>query len=108
MVLPRDCTFLASDWEILSQHWYPVAFSRDVQARPIGVRLLDERIALYRLGDGEIVAAKDLCVHRGAPISLGFVENDEIVCGYHGLRYNKEGTCTCIPAQPGRIRRVCG
>jgi phenylpropionate dioxygenase-like ring-hydroxylating dioxygenase large terminal subunit len=29
------------------------------------------------------------------------IEGDEIVCKYHGLRYDKCGTCTLIPAQPG-------
>lgn len=98
---PRDCTFSATDWSILARYWHPVAFSRDVDTTPVGVRLLDERIALYRLADGEIVAARDLCVHRGAPISLGFIKGDEIVCRYHGLHYNKSGACTLIPANPG-------
>ena len=43
---------------------------------------------------------KDLCYHRGAPLSLGHVEGDEIICKYHALRYNAEGRCTCIPAHP--------
>ncbi len=93
---PRDCTFTASDWAALAPYWYPVAFSRDVQATPVAVRLLDERIALYRLADGKVTAARDLCIHRGAPISLGTVVGDEIVCRYHGLRYDKSGTCTSI------------
>jgi vanillate O-demethylase monooxygenase subunit len=98
---PRDCTFTKSDWNALAPYWHPVAFSRDVQATPVAVRLLDERIALYRLADGNVTAARDLCIHRGAPISLGTVAGDEIVCRYHGLRYDKSGTCTLIPAQPG-------
>jgi phenylpropionate dioxygenase-like ring-hydroxylating dioxygenase large terminal subunit len=73
MNLPRNCTFTESDWSALSPFWYPAAFSRDVQENPTGVRLLDERIALFRLPDGEVVAARDLCMHRGAPISLGFM-----------------------------------
>ena len=98
---PRDCTFSASDRQALAPYWYPVAFSRDVQKTPVAVRLLDERIALYRLADGNVTAARDLSIHRGAPISLGTVAGDEIVCRYHGLRYDKSGTCTLIPAQPG-------
>ena len=98
---PRDCTFTASDFAALAPFWYPVAFSHEVQSSPLAVRLLDERIALYRLADGQVNAASDLCIHRGAPISLGTIEGDEIVCKYHGLRYDKCGTCTLIPAQPG-------
>jgi phenylpropionate dioxygenase-like ring-hydroxylating dioxygenase large terminal subunit len=98
---PRESTFSKSDWAALAPYWYPVAFSREVQSTPVAVRLLDERIALYRLADGKIRAARDLCVHRGAPISLGTVAGNEIVCRYHGLRYDQSGTCTLIPAQPG-------
>ncbi|MBB6147423.1 vanillate O-demethylase monooxygenase subunit [Silvibacterium bohemicum] len=98
--LPRDCTFSVSDWHALAPHWYPVAFSHEVSDKPYAARLLDERVVLYRLSDGKIVAAKDICFHRGAPLSLGSVEKDEIICKYHGLRYNASGQCTCIPAHP--------
>ncbi len=98
--LPRDCTFSASDWKALAPHWYPVAFSHEVKDKPYAARLLDERVVVYRLSDGTVVAARDICYHRGAPLSLGSVEGDEIICRYHGLRYNASGQCTCIPAHP--------
>lgn len=101
--LPRDCTFSASDWHALAPFWYPVAHSRLVTNKPLAVRLLDERVVVYRLADGSITAARDICYHRGVPLSLGTVEGDEIVCKYHGLRYDREGRCTCIPAHPGGV-----
>jgi vanillate O-demethylase monooxygenase subunit len=98
--MPRDCTFAASDWHALAPFWYPVAFSHEVTAKPYAARLLDERVVLYRLSDGTVKAARDICYHRGVPMSLGHVEGDEIVCRYHGLRYDSEGRCVCIPAHP--------
>jgi phenylpropionate dioxygenase-like ring-hydroxylating dioxygenase large terminal subunit len=100
-ILPRDCTFPDSDWRALAPFWYPVAFSREVADKPHAVRLLDERVVVYRLSDGTITAARDICYHRGVPLSMGYVEGDEIVCKYHGLRYDREGRCVCIPAHPG-------
>lgn len=100
-MLPRDCTFLESDWNALAPYWYPVAFSREVGSKPVGVRLLDERIVLFRLSDGKVNAARDLCLHRGVPLSLGTVEDDTLVCAYHGFRYDKQGQCVCIPAHRG-------
>lgn len=100
-VLPRGCTFSESDWRALAPFWYPVAFSHEVTDQPYAARLLDERVVVYRLSNGTLAAAKDICFHRGAPLSLGHVAGDEIVCKYHGLRYNAEGRCTCIPAHPG-------
>jgi vanillate O-demethylase monooxygenase subunit len=99
--LPRDCTFSASDWYALAPFWYPVATCAEVTNKPLPVRLLDERVVLYRLSDGTVSAARDICYHRGVPLSLGHVEGDEIVCKYHGLRYDREGRCVCIPAHPG-------
>ena len=29
------------------------------------------------------------------------MEGDEIICKYHGLRYDRNGRCVCIPAHPG-------
>jgi len=100
-ILPRDCTFTESDWRALAPFWYPVAFSHEVIDKPYAARLLDERVVVYRLSDGSITAARDICYHRGVPLSLGHVEGDEIICKYHGLRYDSEGRCTCIPAHPG-------
>jgi phenylpropionate dioxygenase-like ring-hydroxylating dioxygenase large terminal subunit len=99
--LPRECSFFESDWRALAPFWYPVAHAHEVSAKPLAVRLLDERVVLYRVADGTVMAARDICYHRGVPLSLGHVEGDEIVCKYHGLRYDREGRCTCIPAHPG-------
>ena len=99
--LPRGCTFTESDWRALAPFWYPVAFSHEVTSKPYAARLLDERVVVYRLSDGSVAAARDICYHRGVPLSLGHVEGDEIICKYHGLRYDKEGRCVCIPAHPG-------
>jgi vanillate O-demethylase monooxygenase subunit len=99
--LPRGCTFTESDWRALAPFWYPVARSREVSGKPLATRLLDERVVVYRLQDGTVAAARDICFHRGVPLSMGHVEGDEIVCRYHGLRYDRTGRCTCIPAHPG-------
>jgi phenylpropionate dioxygenase-like ring-hydroxylating dioxygenase large terminal subunit len=100
-VLPRGCTFTDTDWQALAPFWYPVAFSHEVGHAPYAATLLDERLVVYRLSNRSLVAARDICLHRGAPLSLGHIERDEIVCKYHGLRYDREGRCTCIPAHPG-------
>ena len=98
--LPRDCSFAESDWRALAPHWYPVAFSHEVSGQPSPVRLLDERVVLYRMTGGQVFAARDICLHRGVPLSMGRVEGDQIICKYHGLRYDRSGKCVCIPAHP--------
>ena len=78
--LPRGCTFSESDWRVLAPFWYPVAFSHEISGRPHAVTLLDERVVVYRLSDGSLSAARDICHHRGVPLSLGHVEGNEIIC----------------------------
>ncbi len=96
---PRNCTFKPSDWEILAQFWYPIAFSRDVGDRPLGTQLLDQRLVLWRTAQG-LSVANDLCLHRGVPLSMGHVQAEHLVCKYHGFHYDADGRCTRIPADP--------
>jgi vanillate O-demethylase monooxygenase subunit len=99
VAIPRDCTFHPEDWAILARFWYPVAVSRDVGDAPVAVRLLDERLVIYRTAD-EIVVAPDLCPHRGVPLSAGTGDGRGIRCAYHGLRFAEHGRCVGIPAHP--------
>ena len=99
--LPRNCTFDAPDWAILARHWYPVALAREVSDKPVGTKLLDQPLVIYR-ADGEIVIAPDICPHRGVPLSLGTQTDAGVVCAYHGLRFGPGGRCTHVPAHPDR------
>ena len=65
----RGCTFSESGWRVLAPFWYPVAFSHEVSGRPCAVILLDEHVVVYRLSNGSLRAARDMCHHRGVPLS---------------------------------------
>ena len=87
-------------WPVLRGYWHPVALSADVcDEKPLGVRVLDERLVLCRLA-GNAKAFSDLCIHRGTPLSLGWVEGGNLVCAYHGWAYNGAGKCVRIPSIP--------
>ena len=57
-------------YEALKPYWYPLALSTDVADKPVAAELLGERVAIYRAG-GKVRAVRDLCIHRGTPLSLG-------------------------------------
>jgi vanillate O-demethylase monooxygenase subunit len=97
---PRTSTFEESEWQALSRFWHPVAFSSGVRDKPVAATLLDERLVVFRTSAG-ITVARDLCLHRGARLSLGEMDGDQLVCGFHGFHYNRFGHCTRIPAHPG-------
>jgi phenylpropionate dioxygenase-like ring-hydroxylating dioxygenase large terminal subunit len=65
----------------------------------LAARLLDQPLALWR-SDGRISAFYDLCIHRGTPLSLGWVDGCQLVCAYHGWHYGPDGACTRIPSLP--------
>lgn len=97
---PCHSQFDDQDWQILAQHWYPIARIQDVTHKPQQVTLLDMNLALYKTETGQIHLARDICPHRGVPLSKGWVEGETIICPYHGLHFNEDGKCTKIPAQP--------
>jgi phenylpropionate dioxygenase-like ring-hydroxylating dioxygenase large terminal subunit len=97
---PECSKFDPTDWNILAHHWYPVARVEDITQQPQQVILLDVKMALYKTEQGNIHLVRDICPHRGVPLSKGWVDHDHIVCPYHGLQYNEQGQCTKIPAQP--------
>jgi vanillate O-demethylase monooxygenase subunit len=99
--LPRNCTFDSGDWAILARHWYPVALERDLGEGPLSAKLLDEALVIYRAGD-DLVVARDICPHRGVPLSLGSGSAGGVVCAYHGLRFGAAGRCNHVPAHPDR------
>ena len=96
---PRDCSLPEADWHILAGFWHPVAFSSDVTDKPIARCLLDVELVVYRTTAG-VAVAKDVCVHRGAKVSRGWLDEQQhnVVCPFHGLHYDVTGKCTRIPA----------
>ena len=86
-------------YEALKPYWYPLALSTDVVDKPVAAELLGERVAIYR-ADGKVRAVRDLCIHRGTPLSLGWIDGDTLVCAYHGWGYAPDGACVRIPSLP--------
>jgi phenylpropionate dioxygenase-like ring-hydroxylating dioxygenase large terminal subunit len=99
-LLAGDAPSVSSDIDALARCWHPIAWSDEVGSKPVAATLLGEPLVAYRTSQG-VVVAKDLCLHRGAPLSMGWVEGDELVCAYHGFRYGNDGYCTRVPAHPG-------
>lgn len=96
-----DKTGEALLYEELSNFWHPVAYASDLeQGGPVPALLRGEPLVVVRL-EGEIRVFRDLCAHRGTAMSLGWVEDDQIRCGYHGWTYGADGLCTEIPARFG-------
>ena len=82
--------------------WYVACMPDDFQDKPLGRKICGESMVFYRGVQGQAVALEDFCPHRGAPLSLGFVKDGNLVCGYHGLEMGCEGKTIAMPGQ--RVR----
>ena len=78
--------------------WYVAAMDSEVAENGLTpVTVLSENIVLYRKRNGVAAALEDACPHRKLPLSMGRVKDDTIECGYHGLTFDCNGTCTRVP-----------
>ena len=86
------------NWPLNS--WWVAAHASEVSAKPTMRWILETAIALYRKADGGVVALHNRCPHRWAPLALGEVQGDDLVCPYHGLQFAPSGQCVKVPTQP--------
>ena len=80
--------------------WHPVAQSSEVVTAPLPVQLLEQPLVLWRNAEGLVQAFNDRCPHRGARLSMGRVENNNLECPYHGWQFSSGGQCVKVPAVP--------
>lgn len=79
--------------------WYAAAWDVDVKRTLLAKTIANQKVVLFRTLDGQAVALEDACWHRLLPLSMGRLEGDELICGYHGLTYNAQGRCVYMPSQ---------
>jgi phenylpropionate dioxygenase-like ring-hydroxylating dioxygenase large terminal subunit len=72
-------------------HWHPVCPSKDVGAKPVGVKLCGRLLCVYRTDKGEAACVDDVCPHRRLRLSYGKVIGDRIQCKYHGWTFDPCG-----------------
>jgi vanillate monooxygenase len=81
----------------LRNQWYAAATSAELGVKPVARTICNEPMVLFRGEDGVAAALTDRCPHRKAPLSSGEVVGNDIQCGYHGIRFDRDGACTHVP-----------
>ncbi|RJF92277.1 aromatic ring-hydroxylating oxygenase subunit alpha [Noviherbaspirillum saxi] len=82
--------------------WYVACTPDEIVEKPLGRKICGENMVFYRTSEGKVAALEDFCPHRGAPLSLGFIRDGNLVCGYHGLEMGPDGKTIAMPGQ--RVR----
>ncbi len=84
----------------LKDIWYFAGLSCELKPE----KLLSKKMATLpivfgRTKSGAVFALKDICPHRGIPLSYGkLLENGHLECCYHGWQFTPEGQCATIPS----------
>ena len=87
----------ATSWPV--NQWYVACTPDEIAEKPLGRQVCGHRMVFFRDAEGTLAALEDFCPHRGAPLSLGFVRDNTLVCGYHGLAVRCDGHADNMPGQ---------
>ena len=91
----------------LETFWWIAAESKELKENVLKRRILNKDVVLFRGKDQSIVALKDQCIHRGARLSAGFLQDGNLVCPYHGWTYSKDGQVVDIPSEQKGAPKRC-
>ena len=89
--------------ELIFGDWYPAMRAGELRAgKTATTLLLGIPLLLGRKRDGAVFAMRDLCPHRGIPLSAGWFDGETVACKYHGWRFEPcTGQCREIPSLTG-------
>jgi phenylpropionate dioxygenase-like ring-hydroxylating dioxygenase large terminal subunit len=96
----------------LREAWYYATHGVRLKPRAMMPKvMLGEPLLVGRDAAGAPFALRDICPHRGMPLTAGRFDGSEVECCYHGWRFDTEGRCKAIPAlvsgqafSPSRVR----
>jgi phenylpropionate dioxygenase-like ring-hydroxylating dioxygenase large terminal subunit len=87
---------------VLLDDWHPVAIAAQLAVGAmVPAQLLDLPLVIWRDQSGHANVWEDRCPHRGMRLSMGSIQDDRVVCSYHGWAFGSDSKCKCIPALPG-------
>ena len=86
--------------ELIFGDWYPAIRADELErGKTRTALLLGNPLLLGRKNDGSVFAMRDLCPHRGIPLSAGWFDGERVTCKYHGWEFEPcSGQCQKIPS----------
>jgi hypothetical protein len=89
---------------MMRRYWHPVCTSAQLErdAAPLRVRLLGEDYVAFRDSHGKVGVMEELCMHRGASLALGRVEEGGLRCPTTAGSSTRPATFWRRPTTPTR------
>ena len=89
--------------EYMRRFWHPVCMTMELTDTPRFLKILGEELVAFKDGSGQVGLLHAHCVHRGASLEYGAIQERGIKCCYHGMVFDVDGACLHVPF-PGRRR----
>lgn len=89
--------------EYMRRHWLPFLLPEELptpDCPPIRVRLLGEDLIAFRDTNGKLGLLDRWCPHRRVDLYFGRNEECGLRCVYHGWKFDVDGNCVDMPAEP--------
>jgi phenylpropionate dioxygenase-like ring-hydroxylating dioxygenase large terminal subunit len=86
--------------EWFRRYWVVVGTAQELYDIPQAVKVLGEKLVLFRDSSGKVGLLGEHCPHRGASLEYGDIEDGGLRCPYHGWLFNTAGQCLEMPAEP--------
>ena len=89
--------------EYFRRFWMPALLSEEVptpDCPPARVTLMGECLIAFRDTSGQVGLVGRYCEHRQMDLFFGRNEENGLRCVYHGWKYDRNGNCVDMPAEP--------
>lgn len=88
--------------------WYVIAESDKIKSNiPYLIKILNQDIVIWK-NNNSLSALNNYCIHRGAPLSNGYISNNSIICPYHNIGFNNKGKISSMPGNyNSKLPNIC-
>ncbi|MBU7442608.1 aromatic ring-hydroxylating dioxygenase subunit alpha [Paraburkholderia fungorum] len=94
---------------LMRRYWVPVLLASEIaepDCPPVRVQILGEKLLAFRDSEGQPALIDEFCSHRGVSLYFGRNEENGIRCSYHGLKFDRNGSCVDVPSAPQACRHM--
>lgn len=92
--------------EYMRRFWHPVCLSMELTDTPRFLKIMGEELVAFRDKSGRVGVLHAHCIHRGASLEYGIIQERGIMCCYHGFVFDVDGTCLDVPFPKGEEKEA--